>query len=267
MAVADSFGTDIHYEVVGSGPPLVLQHGRLGSGRFWHQFNYVSALEDQRTLILIDARGHGRSAKPQTPDAYHPRDMASDVVAVLDDLDIATADYFGYSMGGRIGFMCAAFFPERLNSLIAGGAGTQGPAVSRQAELSLAETLDRGMESYLDGMETMLKRTIPDADRALLLANDAGALAALARGTADWSDVTADVAEAALPIQLFGGSVDPIWPLIEQAHAGLPSSEIHCFDSLGHGEDLRQPKLVLPLLIDFLDRCGLGSEPSNGTSN
>lgn len=259
MTVVDNNGTDIYYEVAGSGPPLVLQHGRLGSGRFWREHGYVAALEADRTLILIDARGHGYSAKPHDPDAYHPRDVASDVVAVIDDLGIETTDYFGYSMGGRIGFITAAYFGDRLNALIAGGAGPYGPATSREAELRLAETLDAGLETYLDSMDQMLNRVTPGPDRAQLLGNDGRALAALARATADWSDVADLVAATAIPIQLFGGSADPIWPLISKANGQLPASELRCFDGLGHGEELRKPHLVLPVVIDFLARAGLGA--------
>lgn len=257
MAVVDNNGTDIHYEVAGSGPPLVLQHGRLGSGRFWRENGYVPALEGQRTLIMIDARGHGHSSKPHDPNSYHAKDVASDVVAVIDDLGIVTADYFGYSMGGRIGFMTAAYFGDRLNTLIAGGAGPYGPAISREAELRLAETLDAGLETYLDSMDQMLNRVTPEPDRTQLLSNDGQALAALARATADWSDVADLVAATAMPIQLFGGSADPIWPLIEKANGQLPTSELRCFDGLGHGEELRKPHLVVPVVIDFLARAGL----------
>ncbi len=259
MPLVDNHGTDIHYEVAGSGPPLVLQHGRLGSGQFWADNGYVAALQDRRTLIMVDARGHGRSAKPHGADCYHARDMAADVIAVLDDTGAETADFFGYSMGGRIGFMTAHYFGHRLNSLIAGGAGPHGPAVSREAELALAATMANGMEAYVSAMERMLNRAIPEADRARLMANDPEALAALATDTADWPDVSSALADTELPIQLFGGSADPIWPLIEEANRRLPTSEVHCFDGLGHGEELRQATLVLPLVTSFLDHHGLQS--------
>ncbi|MGI9596653.1 MAG: alpha/beta fold hydrolase [Acidimicrobiales bacterium] len=257
MAIVDNNGTDIFYEVVGSGPPLILHHGRLGSGDFWREYGYASALEDERSLILVDARGHGRSAKPHDPDSYHPRDVASDVVSVLDHLQIERADFFGYSMGGRIGFMAAAHFQERFNSLILGGSGPYGPALSRDAELELARSLAGGMEAYLAGMERMLNRPIAEADRVRLMANDPEALAALALATADWPNVVDRVVATELPIQLFGGSVDPIWPLIDRAHRQLPTSSLRCFDGLGHGEELRQPKLVLPLVTEALHRHGL----------
>ena len=67
-----------------------------------------------RQLILLDARGHGASDKPHDPAAYDLRLRVGDVTAVLDDLEIRRADYFGYSMGGWIGFGLAKHAPVRL---------------------------------------------------------------------------------------------------------------------------------------------------------
>ena len=53
-------------------------------------------------LVLIDARGHGQSDKPHDPLSYAPEKFASDIVAVLDDLGMKTAAYWGYSLGGWI---------------------------------------------------------------------------------------------------------------------------------------------------------------------
>lgn len=86
----------------------------------WQSYGYVQALKDDYRLILIDHRGHGGSDKPHDPGSYNPRSIASDKVAVLDDLNIHKAHYFGYSMGGLIGFVVAKYAPERFNSFIIG---------------------------------------------------------------------------------------------------------------------------------------------------
>ena len=262
---ADNGGVGIHFETVGHGPPLVLHHGRLGSGRFWTDAGYVEALAPSRRLIVLDARGHGRSDKPDHPGAYRAEDMAGDVVAVLDRLDIERADFLGYSMGGRIGFATLAHHPDRLNCLLAGGAGPYGPARSAEAERHLAETLAGGMAAYLAEMRKMLAptsgrggRTLDPAEIEALLANDAPALAALATATADWAPVVDAVAAAGRPVFLFGGTDDPIWPLIERASTEIATAELSAVGPFGHGEDLRRPDLVLPLVTDFLDRLGLG---------
>lgn len=256
---ADNDGVGIAFEVVGSGPPLVLQHGRLGSGRFWFDAGYVDALAPTRRLVVVDARGHGRSDKPISPDAYRPEDMGGDVIAVLDALAIDRADLFGYSMGGRIGFAAAAHFGPRIHALVAGGAGPYGPARTAEAELELAATLAGGMEAYLAGMERMLDRAIPKVDRQRLLANDPDALAALATATAAWPPMVEALAERTEPILLFGGTADPIWPLIERASTELAGATLHRIGPFGHGEDLRRPDLVLPIVQDFLRLRGLPS--------
>ena len=69
----------------------------------------------------MDARGHGASDKPHDPEAYDPRLRVADIVGVLDDLNVSKTHYFGYSMGGGIGFALAKYASERLHSLIIGG--------------------------------------------------------------------------------------------------------------------------------------------------
>ena len=96
-----------HYRVEGDGQPLVLQHGFTDSLETWYDTGYVNELKRQYRLILIDARGHGASDKPREPDAYDWQRSVADITAVLADLDIPGAHYFGYSMGGKIGFAMA----------------------------------------------------------------------------------------------------------------------------------------------------------------
>src|SRR5438067_13417159 len=123
MPYANNAGVRIHYQVDGNpdGPPLVLQHGFLCCVEDWYTLGYAATLGATYRLILTDARGHGASDKPHEPAAYRMAAMADDVVAVLDDLGLARAHFFGYSMGGKIGFVLAARAPERCRSFVLGG--------------------------------------------------------------------------------------------------------------------------------------------------
>src|SRR5215510_562021 len=122
MPYATSQGLRIHYRVEGAGPPLVLQHGFTPRVQDWYQAGYVEALQSAYQLILIAARGHGSSEKPHTRAAYTWPVSVHDVVAVLDHLQIPRAAFWGYSLGGQIGFGLAQYAPERLDALLIGGA-------------------------------------------------------------------------------------------------------------------------------------------------
>ena len=126
MPYVNNNGVRINYEVMGDGPPLVLQHGFFGSGEDWIEFGYTEALRQKYHLILVDARGHGDSDKPHEPEAYTLQNMTADVVAVLDDLHIDKSHYLGYSMGGWIGYGMAKYAPARLHALLIGGAQPYG---------------------------------------------------------------------------------------------------------------------------------------------
>lgn len=77
MPYAANDGLRIHYEVAGSGEPLVLYHGLTGSGERWRDTGYVASLSDTYHLILIDARGHGGSDNPHDWAAYGRRRQAT----------------------------------------------------------------------------------------------------------------------------------------------------------------------------------------------
>lgn len=79
------------------------------------------------------------------PPQYTKELQASDVVAVLRDLHIACADYWGYSMGGQIGFAMAQFAPDWVRRLIIGGAA--GAGLSRAGDRLLAALEARGADA------------------------------------------------------------------------------------------------------------------------
>src|SRR5215472_4406008 len=133
MPYADNNKVRVHYRIEGgNGRPLVLQHGFTESIEDWSECGYVDVLKCQYRLIMIDARGHGGSGKPHDPEAYRLETRVRDVVTVLDDLGIERAHFWGYSMGGWIGFGMAAFAPERVDRLVIGG---QHPFAGGMAEL------------------------------------------------------------------------------------------------------------------------------------
>ncbi|UCD09318.1 MAG: alpha/beta fold hydrolase [Dehalococcoidales bacterium] len=119
MPYADNDGVRIYYEIEGPDKPvLVMAHGGTGSLEDWRKHGYTDAFNDEFQLVLFDARGHGQSGRPHEASISA---MADDVIAVLDSVGVAEANYWGYSMGSAIGLDLAIRHASRFDSFIFGG--------------------------------------------------------------------------------------------------------------------------------------------------
>jgi len=142
-------GIHIHYEVHGSGRPVVLIHG--GTVSFKHNyadFGWIEALNDSRLQVIgLDLRGHGQSGKPHEIASYGTSNLASDVVAVLDQLSLTRVSLVAYSIGTAVALHLLKSFPGRFDraALIATGDGLIGrpPHTFAMALPSLLEVLSR----------------------------------------------------------------------------------------------------------------------------
>jgi pimeloyl-ACP methyl ester carboxylesterase len=115
MRHADVNGIRIAYDVLGSGPPLVLIMGYRLSSLAW-PLDFIEALAAKFTVVLFDNRGTGASDKPTT--GYEISNMARDVSGLLDHLEIARTNVLGYSMGGAIAQEFVRQFPDRVLGLV-----------------------------------------------------------------------------------------------------------------------------------------------------
>ncbi|MFQ6026205.1 MAG: alpha/beta fold hydrolase, partial [Dehalococcoidia bacterium] len=176
MPYVDNSGVRIHYHVEGDGPPLVLQHGLTSSLKNWYAYGFVEELQKDYRLIMVDARGHGRSDKPHDPKQYDLKLRVNDVLAVMDDLGVDKAHYMGYSMGGRIGFGIVMHALNRFHSLVIGGM-SPNPAHSDVPPQDRIELLRQGMAHYVADAEAK-EGPMEAGRRERLLDNDPEALIA-----------------------------------------------------------------------------------------
>jgi pimeloyl-ACP methyl ester carboxylesterase len=104
-------GARIWYASFGSGPPVILLHGGLGHGGNWG-YQVPAILDAGYQAVLIDSRGHGRSTRDSSPYRYDR--MASDVLAVMDTLQLEKAALVGWSDGACIALILADIAPRRV---------------------------------------------------------------------------------------------------------------------------------------------------------
>ena len=95
------------------GHAVVLLHGLFGNGR--NLATLAARLAQTRTVYAIDLPNHGDS--PHVDSMSIP-DMAGQVVATLDSLDIATCDLMGHSLGGKVAMAMALRYPQRVSRLL-----------------------------------------------------------------------------------------------------------------------------------------------------
>jgi 3-oxoadipate enol-lactonase len=117
-------GARLYYEVAGSGHPLLMIHGGLGSLRMWD--GQVPAFAERYRVIRYDTRGFGRT---ETDDVEFSN--VEDARAVLDHFDVESAFVLGTSRGGLIGLDLLLADPERVDAFVSIASGVGG----YQAEL------------------------------------------------------------------------------------------------------------------------------------
>ena len=105
-------------------PPVVLHHGFAADGvRNWVAPGVVAALVAAgRSVVAVDARGHGASDKPHDPARYGEATMAQDLRRLFDVLGADRVHLVGYSMGAIVALLAAAEDP-RIERLAVGGVG------------------------------------------------------------------------------------------------------------------------------------------------
>jgi pimeloyl-ACP methyl ester carboxylesterase len=247
MSYAENQGVQIHYQIEGAGRPLVLQHGFTESIEDWFECGYVAALKSDYRLILIDARGHGSSDKPHDPNAYALESRAGDVVAVLDSLGIEKAHFWGYSMGGWIGFGMAAFAPERIDRLVIGG---QHPFVRNMEHLRrmVRAGINGGSEAFL----AAFRRTFGPADGAFAARLSAADLQAYLALLQDRPGLDELLPQISAPCCLYAGEADDIWADAKAASDRIPGATFLSFPGLDHCQTFLRGDLVLPRVMAFL---------------
>lgn len=155
---AEVNGINLYYETHGSGRPLILLHGGLGSGEMFGPV--LPALAERHQVIAVDLQGHGRTA--DIDRVLDIRQMADDVAALIDHLRLGTPDLVGYSLGGGVALQTAAKYPTKVQRLVMVSANLRTDAIYPEMRLQQGQVNAAAAEFLKDTpMYQLYQRVAP----------------------------------------------------------------------------------------------------------
>jgi pimeloyl-ACP methyl ester carboxylesterase len=243
-------GLEMYYELHGApgeDPPLVLLHGGLLT--IDTTFGpIIQALAEPRQVIAIELQGHGH-----TPDIDREISLdylAGDVAALLGQLGVDKADFFGFSLGGLVNLTLAIRRPEVVNKLVVASAGYRQDGYHEDVRSpGRPESHRMPTQSDFEAMVDAYTRVAPDpAHFPEILAKTAAAVAAFA----GWSP--GDLRAISAPIMILVGDTD----FIRLEHAIemfelIPNAQLAVLPGTTHMQVMSNADRLLSLIGPFLD--------------
>ena len=245
MTYAPVGGQQLYYEIHGSGRPLVLLHGGLLTiGLSFGPL--LGPLAAGRQVIAVELQGHGHTADTGRPMTI--KALAGDVVELLDQLGIAEADLFGFSLGGLVACAVAHAAPGRVGRLIVASADPYRPPGRESAPVddALLPT-----QADFQAMRDAYAAVAPDPAR---FEEFAAKTSAMVHEVPGW---TADeLRSLRVPALLIFGDRDfsPL-PDVVELFSLLPDARLAVLPGATHIDVTRRPAELLALITPFLETC------------
>ena len=260
-------GVELEYEVIGSGPPVLLISPVLADG--FLPLVAEPSLNERYQLIRYHKRGWVGSTHPSTPVSV--ADHAADAAALLDHLGIARAHIVGHSSGAAVGAQLALDEPDRVATL----ALLELSIFSVPSGESFLEAATPVFEAYAsgdhEGALSMFLSAVSGLDwpacRALLDERVPGAVPQAIKdadtffgvelpGLIQWPFGAEQAAAIRQPVlSVLGSNTAPLWvEVAEFLRTSMPDVEERTIDGVGHLLHIQQPEPVAHEIADFLRR-------------
>jgi pimeloyl-ACP methyl ester carboxylesterase len=261
MNTVRSGDTEIAYDVVGDGPPVVLLHPFPVHHEFWQAAAQPLALRYR--LIIPDLRGHGESGIGSGPALMEKH--AADFVRVMDDADVGRAPMIGVSIGGYALFEFWRRYRGRVAALVLMNTKASADTVeARNTRLQAArDVMERGTDDFVEGMllkvlgETT-RRTRPDvveAVRRMMLRMSPEDVSLVQQGMAARPDSLETLKTINVPTLVVAGEEDRLTPVAdaEVMRQNISGSRLQVIAQAGHYAAYEQPEAAGTLIRQFLD--------------
>lgn len=234
-------GARIWCTTYGSGPSAILLHGGLGHAGNWG-YQVPALVNNGYRAVLIDSRGHGHSTRDSRPFTYEL--MASDVLAVMDQLKIERAAFIGWSDGACIAMILASQVPARVAGVFF-FACNMDPSGTKEFEFTpvIGRCINRHIQDY-----KQLSSTPDNFDEF------SEAVGLMQRTQPNYS--VQDLAQVSVPVAIVQSEHDEF---IKREHAeylaqNIPNAEFIELMGVSHFAPLQRPDQFNNTMLAFLDK-------------
>ncbi|MGW7726853.1 alpha/beta fold hydrolase [Streptomyces canus] len=241
-------GLEMYYETHGHAPdgsrPLVLLHG--GGQTVGLAFSAVlPALAADRHVVAPELQGHGHTA--DTDRELTVPDLASDVVALLDELGIQQADFLGFSLGGLTALELAVRHPERVGRLALAATMYTQDGVHEEVRVPDYSSPRLPSQADFQEMADTYAAVAPDPEH---FQDFLAKVSAAAHAPLPWT--AEDLRGLRAPTLLLVGDRD----FVRVEHAAemqqlIPDAQLAVLPATTHMSLMRRTSLLLPLLGEF----------------
>lgn len=250
-------------------PSVVLSNSLGSTYVMWDQ--QIDALASHFRVVRYDIRGHGESPVPKGP--YSIDDLADDVIALLDRLNLTRVHFVGLSIGGMTGMRLAARNPDRIDRLAV--LCTSAYLDAAQAWHQRAATVRaEGTEAVADAVVSRwytkrLAQREPEriaAARAMIAATPAEGYASCSEAIAEMN-LTSDLASIIAPTLAIAGNEDPAIPTdhLQRIASSVQSGQYLNVADSAHLANDEQPAFINRALVAHLTRNRVPGSESNPT--
>ncbi len=233
-------GARIWYASYGAGAPVILLHGGLGHSSNWG-YQVPALVDNGYRVILIDSRGHGRSTRDAQPFSYEL--MASDLLAVMDALQIEQAALVGWSDGACTALVLSSKAPTRAAGVFFFACNMDPSGAKEITEFApiLQKCVSRHAQDYAQLSAT------PDQFGPF-----SEAVGLMQSTQPNYS--AADLAKISVPVTIVHSEHDEF---IKQEHAeylarSIPNAEFVYLPGVSHFAPLQRPDQFNAALLAFL---------------
>jgi 3-oxoadipate enol-lactonase len=237
------------------GPTLMLSNSLGCTLEMWEP--QMAALTKQLRVVRYDRRGHGKSSVP--PGPYSMERFGKDVLAILDDLNIAKVHWCGLSMGGMVGQWLGANAPERFDRIILSNTACYYPdptnwlnRIKAVKEGGIAAVADTVIAGWLTADFRQREPQVSARMKAMLTASpQIGYLACCE--VLSILDQRALLPKIKSPTLVIAGQHDPSTPVAagELIRSQIPGAAMTILDA-AHISNVEQPQAFTDTVIGFL---------------